>query len=67
MATKIVGSFVWLIVTEKAKEVFNSGLFELFILHEDDSESLVEDFEQLNEAMANGLIIAIEVGHLNIV
>jgi len=67
MKAKVVDGFVWLIVTEKAKEVFNSGLFELFILHEDDSESLVEDFEQLNEAMANGLIIAIEVGHLNIV
>jgi hypothetical protein len=42
-------NFVWLLVTEKAKDIWNSGLFELYILHEDDSESLVESWEQLDE------------------
>lgn len=60
--------FVWLTVTEKAKEIFNSGLFDLFILNEDDSESLIEDSEEgyarLDEALANGLSIGIEVGHI---
>lgn len=56
--------FVWLLVTEKAKEVFNSGLFSLFVLYDDDSESLIEEFEDLNKALENGLSIGIEVGHL---
>ena len=57
--------FVWLLVTEKAKEVFNSGLFSLFVLYDDDSEALIEEFEDLDKALENGLSIGIEVGHLN--
>jgi hypothetical protein len=59
-----VDGFVWLLVNDKAKEIWNNGLFELFILHEDDSESLVESWEQLDEAISNALSIGIEVGHL---
>jgi hypothetical protein len=66
MSTKIVDSFVWFIVTEKAKEIFSTDLFELFILHDDNSESLVESYDQINEALEKGLDIAIEVGHLKI-
>lgn len=66
MKTKVVEGFVWLLVTDKAKEVYQSGLFELYILHEDDSESLVEQFFQLTEALEDGLDIGIEVGHLTI-
>ena len=62
---KIVDNFVWLIVTDKAKEIFISGLFTLYILHEDNSESLIEGFGQLVEAIEDGLDIGIEVGHLN--
>jgi len=62
---KTADGFVWLLVTEKAKEIFNSGLFSLFILYEDDSESLIEDFDDLDNALANGLSIGIEVGQLN--
>jgi hypothetical protein len=58
-------NFVWLVVTEKAKEVFSSGLFDLYVLHEDDSESLVEKYADLNDALECGLDIGIEVGHLN--
>lgn len=54
--------FVWLVVTEKAKEIFISGLFSLYELHDDSSESLIEGFDQLNDALANGLSIGIEVG-----
>lgn len=57
--------FVWLLVTEKAKEIFNSGLFSLFVLYDDDSEALIEEFEDLNKALENGLSIGVEVGHLN--
>lgn len=62
---KIVDNFVWLIVTDKAKEIFISGLFTLYILYEDNSESLIEGFGQLVEAIEKGLDIGIEVGHLN--
>lgn len=62
---KIVDNFVWLIVTDKAKEIFISGLFTLYILYEDNSESLIEGFGQLVEALEDGLDIGIEVGHLN--
>jgi len=58
-------SFVWLLVSEKAKEIYNSGLFALYVLYDDDSESLVEEYEQLDNALANGLSIGIEVGFLN--
>lgn len=58
-------SFVWLLVSEKAKDIYNSGLFALYILYEDDSEALVEDYEQLDEALSKGLTIGIEVGFLN--
>ena len=57
--------FVWLVVTEKAKEIFISGLFSLYELHDDSSESLIVGFEQLNDALANGLSIGIEVGFTN--
>lgn len=57
--------FVWLIVTEKAKEIFISGLFSIYELHDDSSESLIEGFDQLTEALANGSSIGIEVGFTN--
>jgi hypothetical protein len=58
-------SFVWLLVSEKAKEIFASGLFDLYVLYDDDSESLIDYYSQLDNALANGLSIGIEVGFLN--
>lgn len=58
-------NFVWLLVTDKAKEVYLSGLFELYILYNDDSETLVESFSQLSEALEDGLDIGISVGYFN--
>ena len=58
--------FVWKLVTDKAKEVFNSGLFDLYILFEDDSESFIETIEDLNIALKNGQNIGIEVGWLEV-
>ena len=60
--------FIWMDVTEKAKEIYNSGLFELYALHTSDqdpkeiSESLIEGYEELNQHLEEGLTIAIEVG-----
>jgi hypothetical protein len=59
-------NFVWKIVTNKAKDIFISGLFDLYILFYDDSESFIETFEELNIALENGYNIGIEVGKLEI-
>jgi hypothetical protein len=61
---KNVDGFVWIIVTEKAKDIFNSGIFELYALYEDGSESLIDSIEDLNEAIEGGLDIAIEGGYM---
>jgi len=55
--------FVYLLVTGKAKEIYTSGLFELFALYDDDSESLIESHGQLTEALEQGLDIGISVGY----
>jgi hypothetical protein len=55
--------FLWGNVTHKAKEIFNSGLFELFIVNYDDSDYLIEDFNTLNKLLENGDSIYIEIGH----
>jgi hypothetical protein len=62
---KNVDGFVWLIVTDKAKEVFTSGLFEVYELHEDGSESQIGSMDELNEVLERGGDIGIEGGHLN--
>ncbi len=59
--------FVWLLVTNKAKDVFQSGLFELYALHEGcehETESLIVTIEELNECLENGMDIGIEVANL---
>lgn len=61
---KIVNDFIWLIVTDKAKEIFNADLFQIYTLHDDGTEALIETFEDLNEALGNGLDIGIEVGRI---
>lgn len=60
----IKDGFVWLLVTENAKEVFQSGLFELYVLREDESEALIRTYYDLNEALDSGNHIGIEVGWL---
>ena len=37
---------------------------ELFVVHDDDSESLIESHDEIDEALKLGLKIGIEVGHL---
>lgn len=63
----IFGNFVFLDVTEKAKEIFNSGLFELYELHaEGEVDSIIESISTLNKVLENGNTVGIEVGHLNL-
>ena len=63
--TKLVNGFVWLLVTDKAKEIHAFGIFELYALREDGSESLIEWRHQIDDALEQGLDIGIEVGHYN--
>lgn len=57
--------FVYLPVTDKAKEVFASGLFEIFIMYDDGSEALCESFDDINNALESDLDLAISVGYYN--
>ena len=61
---KIRDAFVWLFVTNKAKEVFQSGLFEVYKFHDDGSESLCESIDDIKDALESGIDLAIEVGDL---
>lgn len=61
---KIVDGFVFKKLTsEEAKMIFNSGVFELYCLHSDGSESLIESIIDLGEAIENEEV-GIEVGHI---
>lgn len=59
--------FVWKLVSgDTARDIFVLGLFELYLLHYDGSESLIETYVGLNEAIENGSEIGIEVGHIGV-
>jgi len=57
--------FVWLIVTDSAKELFSSGALEIFELLENGSESLILTREHLNAALEWGNEIGVEIGSLS--
>lgn len=64
MKTRLVNGFVWLVVNENAIEIYSMKLFELYILHYDGGETLVESYADINDALDFGLDIAIEIGSL---
>jgi len=62
---KTKDNFIWLELNKKqAIELFKTGLVELFILHNDDSESLITDKKELSYAFEKGENIGIEIGFL---
>jgi hypothetical protein len=65
MEMKIIDGFVWFIVTDKAKELFHTGLFELFAVYPDGSEGLLDNYELLSAALEKGLEVGIEGGYIN--
>lgn len=68
MDIKIIDGFVWLIVTHKAREIWASDLFELFIIYDDGSEASVYGYgidAALEMVEKHGLEIGIEVGYIN--
>jgi hypothetical protein len=65
MTTKTTADgFVWLIVTDSAKELFSSGALSLYELRDDDSEALIDTYDELNKCLEQGADIGIEVGFL---
>jgi hypothetical protein len=68
MDIRIIDGFVWLIVTHKAREVWDTDLFELFIIYDDGSEASVYGYgidAALEMVEKHGLEIGIEVGYIN--
>ena len=68
MDIRIIDGFVWLIVTNKAKEIWDADLFELFIIYDDGSEASVSGYgidTALEMVDKHGLEIGIEVGYIN--
>lgn len=53
--------FFFLDVSDKARELFSSGLFELYEVY-NNTESLLTNFQDLDYALSNGSFIGIEVG-----
>jgi|SaaInlLV_10m_DNA_2_1039722.scaffolds.fasta_scaffold36418_3 hypothetical protein len=55
--------FVWKLITPyKAKEMFYYGMFDIYLLYDDDSESKAETMVDINTHEG---LFGIEVGHLN--
>ena len=59
--------FVWKIITHKqASDIFHLGVFDVFKLNEDGSESMIESEEELLEAYYEKAVMGIEVGQLDL-
>lgn len=57
----ITSGFVWNVLDEQeAKEAFQTN--ELFILRDDESESLIDSYHQFDSAINNGLKVGMEIG-----
>ena len=67
MEMKIIDGFVWFVVTDKARELWETNLFELFIVFDDGSEASVYGYgiDKAIEMAKNGVEIAIEGGYIN--
>ena len=56
-------NFVWKILNEgQAKFVFISGVFELYLLFDDGTDTLVESIDEIYVATKEGAQLVIEVG-----
>ena len=58
-------NFVWKIVTDQAIDLFNTGLFQMYALHDDGTESLIHDIKDLWYYLVEYVEIGIEVGFAN--
>lgn len=62
---KVIKNFTYLIVNEiEAFKIFDNNIFELYELHQDDSESLIETRKCIEIALRNGNKIGIEAANI---
>ena len=56
--------FSWWIVTDMAHKIFETDSIPLYVIYDDESESLIESIEELQEAINLNLPIAMELGYI---
>jgi hypothetical protein len=59
----IRNGFIWFDVTKKAREIYESGAFDLYALYEGGTESLIDSPEDLKVCLDFGLDIVIRIGN----
>ena len=56
-------NFVWRLITQEQAEIIHCmKLFDLYELRDDESESLIETFDEIKAIFENGNSVGIEVG-----
>lgn len=62
---KITNGFVWKVVNaEQAASIIDNNIMDVFILHDDTTETLIETNEEYRKALDDKSEFGIEVGHL---
>ena len=56
--------FVWLIVTDVAEKLYYSNAMQVYRLYDDGTEALILDFRELQDALAAGNDIGVEIAPL---
>lgn len=66
MKTKVIKGIVYLLVTEKAEEIYQSGTFDdsLYMIHEDGHVELITLGSDIDYVQENGLEVGISVDTL---
>ena len=57
--------FVWLIVTDVAEKLYYSNAMQVYRLYDDGTEALIENFRDLQDALAVGNDIGVEIAPLS--
>ncbi len=60
---KFKDGLCWWLVTEDAINVFNSNAINLYALYDDDTTSLIDNVEQLGEAIRLKIDIGMRIGY----
>lgn len=56
--------FVWLIVTDVAEKLYYSNAMQVYRLYDDGTEALINNFRDLQDALAAGNDIGVEIAPL---
>lgn len=56
--------FVWLIVTDVAEKLYYSNAMQVYRLYDDGTEALINNFRELQDALAAGNDIGVEIAPL---